>query len=213
MPRTPLTFDSLRQASQARVPRFLNKHGVLAHSKPDGSDWNPAQWMQALLGELGELARVRLEYEQGKISREVFEREAAKEVADVQTYLDLVAARILDEVAIVKRPGGPGDASSVLLQTLAALGDFANVRKKFERGDYNAAEFDEKAAPLWAEASRSLERLPASRDAKPSPVIRAHPSGVDLGEATREKFNEVSARANIGVWLTDAGEVVVGPRR
>lgn len=212
MPRTPLTFDALRLACKTRVSRFLNKHGQLAHSKPDGSDWNPAQWLQALLGELGELARVRLDYEQGKISRETFEREAAKEVADVQTYLDLVASRILDEVATVKRPGGQGDTSTVLLQALAALGDFANVRKKFERGDYSGDEFDDKAAPLWAEATRALERLPATRDVRPAPVIAAHPTGVDLGEATRDKFNEVSTRANIGVWLTDTGEVVVGPR-
>ena len=30
-----LTFDTLRQANIAR-------------SKPDGSDWSPAQWMQAV---------------------------------------------------------------------------------------------------------------------------------------------------------------------
>jgi hypothetical protein len=36
-----LTFNALRGANAARLPQFKNKHGELAHSKPDGSDWTP----------------------------------------------------------------------------------------------------------------------------------------------------------------------------
>lgn len=91
-----LTFDALRGANAARLPEFKNKHGELAHSKADGSDWSPAQWLQAVIGELGEYANVRKKYERGDLSAEEFERLAAKELADVQTYLDILARRCLD---------------------------------------------------------------------------------------------------------------------
>lgn len=93
---TGLTFDALRGANAARLPQFKNKHGELAHSKIDGSDWSPAQWLQAVVGELGEYANIRKKYERGDLSFEEFAREAAKELADVQTYLDILAMRCLD---------------------------------------------------------------------------------------------------------------------
>lgn len=91
---TGLTFDALRGANKARLPQFKNKHGELAHSKPDGSDWSPAQWLQAVVGELGEYANVRKKYERGDLTLEEFQVEAAKELADVQTYLDILAMQV-----------------------------------------------------------------------------------------------------------------------
>jgi hypothetical protein len=91
-----LTFNSLRGANTARLPEFKNKHGELAHSKPDGSDWTPAQWLQAVIGELGEYANVRKKYERGDLTAEEFTVLASKELADVQTYLDILAMRCLD---------------------------------------------------------------------------------------------------------------------
>ena len=61
-----LTFNALRGANTARLPQFKNKHGELAHSKKDGSDWSPAQWLQAVVDEL----------------------------ADVVIYLDILAMRL-----------------------------------------------------------------------------------------------------------------------
>lgn len=128
---TQLTFDALRFANQLRLPQFRNKHGALAHSKDDGSDWSPAQWLQAVVGELGEFANLRKKFERGDLSLAEFEREAAKELADVQIYLDILARRCLDL---------PGDA---------------------------------------------------------------HPDGVDLGNATSAKFNEVSRRVGAAVFLNN----------
>ena len=91
-----LTFDSLRAANKARLPLFKNKHGGLAHSKLDGSDWTPAQWLQAVVGELGEYANIRKKFERGDLSFEEYESLAAKELADVQIYLDILALRCLD---------------------------------------------------------------------------------------------------------------------
>lgn len=73
-----------------RLPTFRNAKGEIAHSKADGSDWTPAQWLQAIVGELGEYANVRNKYERGDINKGEFLVLAAKELADVQIYLDLL---------------------------------------------------------------------------------------------------------------------------
>lgn len=89
-----LTFSQLRAANVARLPQFKNKHGALAHSRADGSDWSPAQWLQAVIGELGEYANIRKKFERDDLTREEFQREAADELADVQIYLDILAFRL-----------------------------------------------------------------------------------------------------------------------
>lgn len=91
-----LSLSTLREANIHRLPQFKNPHGVRAHSRDDGSDWSPAQWLQAVVGELGEYANLRKKFERGDISREQFAVAAAKELADVQIYLDLLAQRCLD---------------------------------------------------------------------------------------------------------------------
>lgn len=130
-----LSFSVLRQANKARLPQFRNPKGELVLSKPDGSDWTPAQWLQAVIGELGEYANKRKKFERGDISLEEFTVEAQKELADVQTYLDILAMRCLD-----------------------------------------------------------------------TPQA-AHPSGVDLGQATVDKFNEVSGRVGSDVRIGETFSV------
>lgn len=108
-----LTFEALRAANIDRLPQFKNKHGALAHSQRDGSDWTPAQWLQAVIGELGEYANIRKKFERGDISKEEFKVSAAKELADVQTYLDILALRCLDFGGIVDPAGIElGDATA-----------------------------------------------------------------------------------------------------
>jgi NTP pyrophosphatase (non-canonical NTP hydrolase) len=89
-----LTFEELRAANVARLPLFKNSQGLPAHSKPDGSDWSDAQWLGAVLGELGEYANLRKKYDRGDIGPVTFLDEAAKELADIQTYLDILAFRL-----------------------------------------------------------------------------------------------------------------------
>jgi NTP pyrophosphatase (non-canonical NTP hydrolase) len=93
-PVVPLTFDALRAANTARLPLFKNKHGQTAHAKADGSDWSPAQWLQAVVGELGEYANLRKKYERGDLGEVEFQREAADELSDVQMYLDILAMQL-----------------------------------------------------------------------------------------------------------------------
>jgi len=91
-----LSFNVLREANKRRLPQFKNKHGGLAHSKTDGSDWSPAQWLQAVIGELGEYANERKKFERGDLTLPEFAEKARKELADVQIYLDILARRCLD---------------------------------------------------------------------------------------------------------------------
>lgn len=91
---TSLTFEQLRAANAERVGQFKNKQGIPAHDQPDGSDWSPAQWLQAVVGELGEYANFRKKFERGDITEQEFQAQAEKELADVQIYLDLLAMRL-----------------------------------------------------------------------------------------------------------------------
>lgn len=130
-----LTFRTLREANIARLPHFKDKHGRIVHALPNGADWTPSGWLQAVIGELGEYANFRKKFERGDITHEDFAVHAAKELADVQTYLDILALRCLDRVEE------------------AGLMDDGYVVRHL-----------------------------------------AHPTGINLGEATRAKFNEVSER-------------------
>lgn len=90
----PLTFDQLRAANVARLPRFKNRRGGPAHSQSDGSDWALSTWSNAVLGELGELANIIKKFERGDYpSFAEAQADMAPELADVATYLDLLAFR------------------------------------------------------------------------------------------------------------------------
>lgn len=89
-----LTFNNLRLANLKRLPTFKNSKGNPAHSKEDGSDWSPAQWLQAMIGEVGEYANLRKKFERGDVDRDYFIQEAKKELADIQIYLDLLASQL-----------------------------------------------------------------------------------------------------------------------
>lgn len=96
-----ITFKVLRDANRARLPEFKNANGVFAHDPDqpnralvDGSDWSPAQWLQALVGELGEYANLRKKWERGDITHAQFYAAASDELADVATYLDILADRL-----------------------------------------------------------------------------------------------------------------------
>lgn len=88
-----LTFDELRNANIERLPQFKNRRGEPAHDKADGSDWSLAQWSNAVLGELGESANIIKKIDRGDMSLAEARISLAKELADVQTYLDILAFR------------------------------------------------------------------------------------------------------------------------
>lgn len=89
-----LTFNTLRAANLKRLPQFKNNKGEPAHSMPDGSDWSIADWLTAVTGELGEYANFAKKFRRGDIDKEEFIKQAKKELADVQIYLDILAFRL-----------------------------------------------------------------------------------------------------------------------
>ncbi len=95
-----LTFNSLRVANVARLPLFKGRLGQTAHPSDKwiggvpGSDWSHAQWLQAVLGELGELANVMKKRDRGDLSAEEFRTMSGQEIADVQIYLDILAYQL-----------------------------------------------------------------------------------------------------------------------
>lgn len=191
-----LTFHALRQANELRLPQFKNAHGQPAHENPDGSDWTPGQWLGAVVGELGELARVRLNYELGKIDRKAYEESVEKESADVATYLDLFALRSLDTLAL----GHSFDMRTQhLLEAMACLGEYANAANKFDRGDLSEAQFVCFRGRYLGQLEQCLQSL--RMDVRRRHVKMHAMDGFSLGGAISHKFNEVSARVGANVHL------------
>lgn len=89
-----LTFNTLRSANLKRLPMFRDAKGRTCHSKDDGSDWSPAQWLQAVTGELGEYANLRKKVERGDLDMTEARPMLADELADVVIYLDILAAQL-----------------------------------------------------------------------------------------------------------------------
>lgn len=100
-----LTFSTLRDANMKRLPMFRDAKGRKCHAKDDGSDWSPAQWLQAVTGELGEYANLRKKVERGDLTLDEARSMLADELADVVIYLDILAAQIgvdLSEAIVAK---------------------------------------------------------------------------------------------------------------
>lgn len=81
-----LTFDTLRAANLERAKHYSPERGV--------DVWDPAEWIMALVGELGELANILKKVKRGDMPFKDVELDVGNELADVQTYLDLLAARL-----------------------------------------------------------------------------------------------------------------------
>ncbi len=85
------SFDTLREANKERLKEAsLNKH----HKFYKSTEWSEAQWLKAVLGELGEYANLSKKYDRGDFDETEFKREAAKELADVLIYFDMLANKI-----------------------------------------------------------------------------------------------------------------------
>lgn len=74
-----LTFMQLRMANVQRDGAFNTSHWELAH------------WFCALIGEVGEAANIVKKIDRGDFTIEQARGELADELADIQTYLDLIA--------------------------------------------------------------------------------------------------------------------------
>lgn len=75
---------------------------------------------------------------------------------------------------------------------LGELGEYANIHKKYVRGDIDHEEFKRKAAEELADTLTYLDILCFRLD-------------IDLGRAAIEKFNYISARVNSPIFIRDDG--------
>ena len=89
----------------------------------------------------------------------------------------------------------------LLMQMLQAIGLFANDAKKAMRGDFGPEEYKRRKEIHLTKASAMLIELTYSKGLRPSIMQEAHPTGVDLGEAIVDKFNEVSDRVKAPVKI------------
>ena len=100
-----LTFLELRHANMRRLHVFKNSRGRVVHSKRDGSDWSLGDWITAIVGELGEAAGIIKQIKRGDTNLSRARRALAKELADIQIYLDILAFQTgisLDDAVVGK---------------------------------------------------------------------------------------------------------------
>lgn len=81
-----LSFNTLRAANTERI-----KDSKFAECE---RTWTPAHWMQATVGELGELANLMKKVDRGDVTLDEARADIAREFADVQTYLDIMALKL-----------------------------------------------------------------------------------------------------------------------
>lgn len=195
-----LSFETLRKANALRLPQFKNAKGERAHTTEDGHDWSPAQWFAAMVGEVGEFATIRIAFERGEISFEEYKAKAASELADIITYCDILARRSLDEITWGEQWG---DHAQTLMLAISHIGEYANMRKKFDRREVEPEAMNKFAKTELTKAIASLQdlRICSATSVAPKSVEKVHDLGVDLGEAVYKKFNEVSQRVNSSVRI------------
>ena len=93
-PMNTLSFKTLTDANNKRLPLFKNSKGLPAHSKPDGSDWSHAEWLQAVIGELGEYANIMKKVQRGDLTMVEAKPSIEKELADVMTYFAILVQQL-----------------------------------------------------------------------------------------------------------------------
>lgn len=86
-----LSFDTLREANKARLEEAKKNK---KHKFHKSVKWTESQWYKATSGELGEYANFSKKFDRGDFKEAEFKKHAAKELADVAIYLDMLANKI-----------------------------------------------------------------------------------------------------------------------
>lgn len=192
-----LSFSTLRHANTLRLPLFKNSHGEPAHSQPDGSDWSLGEWMNAILGELGEAANIIKKVKRGDLSLFEAKVELGREFADIVIYADLTSLRL--DLAWNYYP----DFGTMRIRNIdyfidaendnVSLGEWMN-RAAGQFG-YLARVIDE-GVYLKAPIAYYMTNMLTCIDCV------ANKAGLDLGHEVRSKFNAVSLRIGAAVFIT-----------
>ena len=127
IPFSNLNLKALRMANIMRLPELKSATGAPAHSQADGSDWTLGEWCNAVCGELGELANLVKKVKRGDISMDDARPFIAKEMADVLTYLDIMAFRA--DVDLSKATIDKFNEVSIRVKSSVRLGSDAAFRE------------------------------------------------------------------------------------
>lgn len=177
-PTKRLDFATLRRANLARLPLFP----VL----PDSSAWTPTQWLIAMAGEAGEAANIYKKILRGTYVNTDQGRQAlADELADVAIYWDLLGISLGIEVD----PGGfnPRKSGQYVKPTQVwFLGLFTQIGRLAD-----ATKTEEEHLHAYFSVMDDLVGIAWSCD-------------IDIGRAVRNKFNEVSNRVGVNIFITSA---------
>ena len=76
-----LSFNTLRDANKKRMQEAFSSCQT----------WGRSQWLQAIVGELGEFANILKKIDRGDFTVSHAEADLAKELADIVTYIDIMA--------------------------------------------------------------------------------------------------------------------------
>lgn len=171
-----LTFNAFRQANVARCIKW----------HPDGIEsWSPSEWLTAVTGELGELAsllKMRNRERDGLMGNKFSptDKMVADELADVMTYLDLLAAVL-----------------GVNLGT-AVVSKFNEVSERVGFPDRIALA----SAPTPAQESRPQGHNPEGEHMKPGTfvLVRTYSAGVHFGTLAKQDGKLVTLTTARRIW-------------
>jgi NTP pyrophosphatase (non-canonical NTP hydrolase) len=194
-----LDLTVFRQANRHRIPQFKNAQGLPAHSQPDGSDWSLGDWVNATLGEMGEASNLLKKIRRGDYTLEHIRPELAKELADVITYLDILAMQVnVDLTCMHEFDVQLCRQDRVVLKMTTNFGRASELFEQMEMAREAGETMDEHDMDLFRrhitfyfhEIVSALQELAKMVD-------------VNLGQATIDKFNEVSIRVGSTIRLSE----------
>lgn len=194
-----LDLAVFRQANRLRIPQFKNAQGNAAHSQADGSDWSLGDWVTATLGELGEATNLLKKIRRGDYDLDYIRPELAKELADVITYLDILAMQInVDLTCLHQQDVQLCKQDRVVLKISTNMGRASELFEQIEMNRDAGETIDEHDWDMFRrhvtfyfhEIVSGLQELALMVD-------------VNLGQATIDKFNEVSERVGSTIRLSE----------
>ena len=187
-----LTFNALRAANTERIGS--SKYRICEEQ------WTPAHWMQATVGELGELANLLKKVDRGDFPFEQVKAEVAKELADVQTYLDILALKLgvdLGQATIDKFNEVSARIGSHVLLGEQRKGDSDGFKKgdivRYSGGCTALARLDSPHAGGW-HADHCLGGQIFVSSSHPNPMRRASPEDCQAFQLHRTKTLQQQGR-------------------
>ena len=201
-----LTFTQLRDANVRRLPTFRNAQGYPYH-KADGSDWTLGEWANALGGEVGEAANIIKKIHRGDFELKDVIRDLMDEMADIMTYIDIIAFRAGIEISSEKNfdelrastihmyhnakfcgMESKQSLSEMHTKLFRFTGDICFIADQVREGRAKLSDIRKRLSEYISSLVKVLDCV-------------CYVCGIDLGKAVVVKFNAVSSRVKSPVFI------------